>query len=40
MEINDFERSRLYLHANLTQNFKRVFLETMFSKSVITVTWE
>ena len=40
MEINDFEWSRLYLHANRTQNFKRIFLETMFSKSVITVTWE
>ena len=38
MEINDFEWSRLHLHANRTQNFKRVFLETMFSKSVITVT--
>ena len=38
MEINDFECSRLYLHANRTQNFKRVILETIFSKSVITVT--
>ena len=40
MEINDFEWSRLYLHANRTQNFKRFFLETVFSKSVITVTCE
>ena len=38
MEINDFEWSRLCLHANRSQNFKRVLLETMFSKSVITVT--
>ena len=37
MEINDFEWNRLYLHANRSQNFKRVFLETMFSKSVITI---
>ena len=39
MEINDFEWNRLYLHANRTQNFKRIFLETMFSKSMITVTF-
>ena len=38
MEINDFEWSHFYLYANRIQNFKRVFLETMFSKSVITVT--
>ena len=40
MEMNDFEWSRFYLHANRAQNFKRVFLETMFLKSVNTVTWE
>ena len=38
MEIKDFEWGRFYLHANRTQNLERVFLETMFSKLVITVT--
>ena len=38
MEINDFEWSCLYLQPNRIKNFKRVFLEAMFPKSVITVT--